>query len=478
MAEVVPSSVLIADDEEEIAQALGRVLGRKGLTTLLAKGGREALDLIRAAHPDVMLVDFRMPEMDGMELMRKSQELDPELPVILITAFADVRGAVEAIRAGAHDYLSKPFDHREVIRVVLSALHSRRVKPGLKRLPVDIDPLREIFGPSEAIGKVISAIEQVAKLNFSVLIAGETGSGKEVVAQAIHRASSRSTGPFVAIDCGAIPEALLESELFGHERGAFTGADQQKAGKLEAARGGTLFLDEISNMALASQAKLLRVLQERTMQRLGGTKSIEVDIRVLAAGNRDIEDLCGNGTFRGDLYYRLNDFAIRIPPLRQRKADIPFLAKRFMDLTNLELGKFVKGFSKAAIGAMLAYDWPGNVRQLRSVVRRAVLTGEEIVTEEQLAFKKGIAAPLLDNEPAACSQVANEEWDGLPLREILRRNLVDLERKVIAHVLRSAGGNKAKAARLLHVDYKTLHSKVKEYGIQTEGEKLNGQETY
>ena len=467
MAEVLPSSVLIADDEEEIAQALGRVLSRKGLTTLLAKGGREALDLIRAAQPDVMLVDFRMPEMDGMELLRKSRELDPELPVILITAFADVRGAVEAIRAGAHDYLSKPFDHREVIRVVLSALHSRRVKPGLKRLPVDTDPLREIFGPSEAIGKVIAAIEQVAKLNFSVLIAGETGSGKEVVAQAIHRASSRSAGPFVAIDCGAIPEALLESELFGHERGAFTGADQQKAGKLEAARGGTLFLDEISNMALASQTKLLRVLQERTMQRLGGTKSIEVDIRILAAGNRDIEDLCGNGTFRGDLYFRLNDFAIRIPPLRQRKADIPFLAKRFMDVTNLELGKFVKGFSTAAGGAMLAYDWPGNVRQLRSVVRRAVLTGEEIVTEEQLALKKAIAAPLPDHEPAACSHVSSE-WEGLPLREILRRNLAVLERQVIAHVLRSAGGNKAQAARLLQVDYKTLHTKVKEYGIQIE----------
>jgi DNA-binding NtrC family response regulator len=254
VAEVLPSSVLIADDEEEIAQALGRVLSRKGLTTLLAKGGREALDLIRAAQPDVLLVDFRMPEMDGMELMRKSHELDPELPVILITAFADVRGAVEAIRAGAHDYLSKPFDHREVVRVVLSALHSRRVKPGLKRLPAATDPLREIFGPSEAIGTVIAAIEQVAKLNFSVLIAGETGSGKEVVAQAIHRASSRSAGPFVAIDCGAIPEALLESELFGHERGAFTGADQQKAGKLEAARGGTLFLDEIYGAGFPGQA--------------------------------------------------------------------------------------------------------------------------------------------------------------------------------------------------------------------------------
>jgi len=477
MAEVLPNSVLIADDEEEIAQALGRVLSRKGLTTLLAKGGREALDLIGAAHPDVMLVDFRMPEMDGMELMRKSRELDPELPVILITAFADVRGAVEAIRAGAHDYLSKPFDHREVIRVVLSALHSRRVKPGWKKLPVATDPLREIFGPSEAISKVIAAIQQVAKLNFSVLIAGETGSGKEVVAQAIHRASSRSAGPFVAIDCGAIPEALLESELFGHERGAFTGADQQKAGKLEAARGGTLFLDEISNMALASQAKLLRVLQERTLHRLGGTKSIEVDIRVLAAGNRDIEDLCGQGTFRGDLYFRLNDFAIRIPPLRQRKADIPFLANRFMDITNLELGKFVKGFSRAAAGAMLDYDWPGNVRQLRSVVRRAVLTGEEIVTEEQLALKKA-NAPLPDHQLPACSEVSSAEWDGLPLREIVRRNLAVLERQVIAHVLRSAGGNKAKAARLLQVDYKTLHSKVKEYGIQIEGEKLNGQETH
>ena len=274
---------------------------REGLTPLLAKSGREALQLVRAGDPDVLLADVRMPEMDGLELMRKAREFDPELPVIVITGYAEVQGAVEAIRAGAHDYLAKPFDHREVIRVVLRALNERRLKLQLKSLADHVHNVlspRETFGPSKAVGRVIAAIERVAKSNLSVLIIGETGSGKEVVARAIHQASGRARHPFGPVDCGAIPEMLFESELFGHERGAFTGADQQTVGKIELAHTGTLFLDEISNMPLSSQAKLLRVLQEKTLYRLGGTKPIHVDVRVLTASDRDLEELCERGSFR------------------------------------------------------------------------------------------------------------------------------------------------------------------------------------
>jgi two-component system nitrogen regulation response regulator GlnG len=411
--------------------------------------------------------------MDGMELMRKAKDLDPDLPVVLITAFAEVRAAVEAIRAGAHDFLAKPFEHPQVIRVVLRALNERRLKLELKNLASHVRatiPLRETFGPSQAVGRLISSIEQVARSDFSVVIVGETGSGKELVARAIHQASSRSKGPFIAVDCGAIPEALLESQLFGHERGAFTGADRQTAGEFEAAQTGTLFLDEISNMALAFQAKLLRVLQERTLRRLGSTKSIHVDVRVLAASNRDLEELCESGSFRRDLYFRLNEYGISIPPLRKRTEDILFLAKRFVDITNIELGKSIQGFSPSTIEAILNYDWPGNVRQLRSVVRRAVLMGADIITEEHVGLKKMTREPWAEDEPMVGSRPAGEGWDGLPLREIVGRNTARLERQVIAQTLLRTGGNKAKAARLLQVDYKTLHSKVKEYGIQMEGQ--------
>ena len=318
---MAPGRVLIADDDHELAQLLGHLVHREGLTPLLAKDGKEALQLVRAGDPDVLLADLRMPGMGGMELMRKAKEIDPELPVILITAFAEVQGAVEAIRAGAHDFLAKPFDHPQVVRVLLRALNERRLRLELRHLADHVHHVlspRETFGPSEAIGRVISAIEKVAKSNFSVVIVGETGSGKEVVARAIHQASGRARQPFVAVDCGAVPEMLLESELFGHERGAFTGADQQTVGKIEAAQTGTLFLDEISNMPMASQAKLLRVLQEKTLYRLGGTKPIHVDVRMLTASGHDLEGLCERGSFRPDLYFRLNEYTISIPPPRER----------------------------------------------------------------------------------------------------------------------------------------------------------------
>ncbi|MGA3096323.1 MAG: sigma-54 dependent transcriptional regulator [Bryobacteraceae bacterium] len=478
---VAQGRILIADDDQDMAQLLGRLVQREGLTPLLAKNGMEALQLVRAGDPDVLLTDLRMPGMDGMELMRKAKDLDPELPVVLITGFAEVRSAVEAIRAGAHDFLAKPFQHPQVLRVLLRALNERRLKLELRHLADHVQQVlspRETFGPSEAIGGVISAIEQVAKSNFSVVIVGETGSGKEVVARAIHQASGRKEHPFVPLDCGAVPETLIESELFGHERGAFTGADQQTVGKIEAAHTGTLFLDEISNMPLASQAKLLRVLQERTLCRLGGAKAIHVDVRMLTASGQDLEGLCEGGAFRPDLYFRLNEFTISIPPLRERREDILYLAKRFLDIANIELPKSIKGFSPSAIEAMLAYRWPGNVRQLRSVVRRAVLMAEDVVTEEHLGLRPaGLTSPR-DNELAPSWAPFRRMCD-LSLRETVRSNTVHVERIAIVHALRRTGGNKAKAARLLQVDYKTLHSKVKEYGIQVqiEGEQPHGQET-
>lgn len=476
----VQGRILIADDDHEMAQLLGHIVHRQGLTPLLAKDGIEALQLVRAGDPDVLLADLRMPGVDGMELMRKAKDLDPELPVILITGFAEVRGAVEALRAGAHDYLAKPFDHQQVIRVVLRALNERRLKLELRHLSDHVHHVlspRETFGPSEAVGRVISAIERVAKSNFSVLIVGETGSGKEVVARAIHQASGRARHPFVPVDCGAIPDMLFESELFGHERGAFTGADRQTTGKLEAAHGGTIFLDEMSNMPLASQAKLLRVLQEKTLYRLGGTKPIQVDVRMLTASGHDLERLCESGAFRPDLYYRLNEYTISIPPLRERRTDISHLAKRFLDIANIELSKSIEGFSPLAIEAMLAYAWPGNVRQLRSAVRRAVLMAEDIVTEEHLGLRQKTCEISAEEELAARSSTPGRESRDLALREIVWRQTVRVERLAISHALRRTGGNKAKAARLLQVDYKTLHSKVKEYGIQIEGEQRHAQET-
>jgi two-component system nitrogen regulation response regulator GlnG len=475
----VQGRILIAEDDPEMAQLLACLLHREGLTPLLAKDGIEALQLVRAGDPDVLLADLRMPGMDGMELMRKAKDLDPELPVILLTGYAEVRGAVEALRAGAHDYLAKPFDHRQVIRVVLRALNERRLKLQLKHLADHVHQAlspRETFGPSEAVGRVISAIERVANSNFSVLIVGETGSGKEVVARAIHQASGRARHAFIPVDCGAIPEALFESELFGHERGAFTGADRQAIGKIEAAHGGTLFLDEISNMPLASQAKLLRVLQEKTLYRLGGAKPIQVDVRMLAASGQDLEGLCDGGAFRPDLYFRLNEYTIFVPPLRGRREDISYLAKRFLDIANIELSKSIKGFSPPAVEMMLAYDWPGNVRQLRSAVRRAVLMAEDVVTEEHLGLRPKACELMAEGDLVVHGSARVRLVGDLALRDIVRSSTVHVERVAITHALRKTGGNKSKAARLLQVDYKTLHSKVKEYGIQIEGEQLRDQE--
>lgn len=464
--------ILIVDDEEGIREILSRLVRKEGFEALAAPDGETALELLRRETPEILLLDIKMPGLDGMETLRRAKELDRDLPVIIITSHGLVKGAVEALRAGAHDYLVKPFEHADVIRSVHRAMTDRGLRRTIRILSDRVREaasLQDLMGPSDQIARVGVNVARVASSDFAVLITGETGTGKELVALAIHQASPRASAPFVAVDCGAIPETLFESELFGYEKGAFTGAERQKPGKFEVASGGTLFLDEISNMPPGCQAKLLRALQDKSVTRVGGTKPVSVDIRLLAAANRDLGAPVSAGVFRRDLFFRLNEFAIAIPPLRERKQDIIFLAKRFLDLTNHELQKGVRGFSEPAVERLLRHDWPGNVRELRSAIRRAVLLADEVIDEDHL----GLGAA---NAPVGLQGILSMPNDGLPLKALVRRATVAVERAALIEVLRRTGGNKAKAARLLQIDYKTIHLKVKEYGIATQGGGNYGQE--
>jgi two-component system nitrogen regulation response regulator GlnG len=467
------SQVLIVDDEQAICELIARLMEQEGLVPLVALDGNTALQKLRTASPDMLIVDLRLPDLSGLEVLRQAKAFDEDLPVVILTAYAEIHGAVEAMRAAAFDYLAKPYTNQELVRVVHRALAERQFKLKLKQFARQTNTgqdLTEIMGPSKAIGGLIADINRVAKSNFNVVIIGETGSGKEVVAQAIHAAGPRAKGPFVPVDSGAIPETLIEAELFGHEKGAFTGAVGRKPGRFEMASGGTLFLDEILNLPLTAQAKVLRALQEKSFCRVGGTQPITVDVRVLAAGNLNLDEAVTAGRFRADLFYRLNEFTLRIPPLRQRKEDILYLAKRFLDLTNLELKREVLGFSEPAIQALLSYPWPGNVRQLRSTIRRAVLLAGEVVAESHL--------DILHQDSKAAWHVALPAKGsatpaaGLSLKTIVAQSTTAVEREVLLQTLRQTGGNKAKAARLLQVDYKTIQSKIKQYGITSNQEIL------
>jgi two-component system nitrogen regulation response regulator GlnG len=461
------NKILIVDDEPGFCQVTSRILEKAGFVPLLAQDAKTALQTIRSDDPEVVIVDMNLPDLDGLELLRRVKGLDEDLPVVIITGQPDYPGAVEAMRATAHDYLQKPFQECDFIRIVRSALTERRFKLELRKLSHRTNTnhgLTEIMGPSEAIGKLIAEINRVSKSNFSVVILGETGSGKEVIARAIHQVSPRANYPFIPVDCGAIPETLLEGELFGHERGAFTGAMIARRGKFELAQKGTLFLDEILNMPIGSQAKLLRALQEKVIYRLGSATAVPIDVRVLAAASQDLETSTAAGAFRLDLYFRLNEFTLRIPPLRDRQEDIVYLAKRFLDLTNRELNKAVKGFARPALNALLRYPWPGNVRQLRSTIRRAVLLADEEVTEEHLdidhAANGTFFAAGLNSKMQAMSNHPPS------LKDIVAQRVEAVEREALVQILHQTEGNKAEAARLFRIDYKTMQSKLKKYALQ------------
>ena len=440
-----------------------------------AEDGSSALDIIQHRSPLVLLLDMRMPGMDGLEVLRRAKSLDGDLPVIIVTGHGDVEDAVRTLKAGAFDYVTKPFTNQHLVDSIHSALAYRHLQTTAGQEAPALETassLREQMGHSQVILDLEKEVEKVAPTDFAVLIEGETGTGKEIVAQAIRMRSRRSEKPFVAVDCGAIPETLIESELFGHEKGAFTGADRRKRGRLEEAGKGTLFLDEISSLPLAMQSKLLRVLQEKHFYRLGGNVALRADVRIIAATNRDL--LAPRSSFRSDLYYRLAEYVVRVPHLRERREDILFLANRFMKLTNRQLGKNVGAISDDAIACLMAHDWPGNVRELRNAIRRAVLLGEAVVEQRHIAHL-GKPGAFLPCSPESIDPMAMESTGellhspGFSLKEIVRRNTASVETAVLRQVLETTGGNKAEAARLLQVDYKTLHTKVKKYGISTRG---------
>ena len=461
------SRVLVADDEEEIRNILSRILEKEGFEVITASDGEQAMQKICSDIPDAVLLDVRMPGLNGMEVLKKIKAIEENLPVVLVTAYADTHQAVEAMKEGAYDYLAKPFDNNEVVWITSRALAEGKLRRNLKSINDRYKgnfSLIESMGPSDKIGRLTADVHRVAKSDFSVIIMGETGSGKELVARAIHGDSARAEAPFVAVDCGAIPENLLESELFGHEKGSFTGADRQTAGKFESAHGGALFMDEIGNMPLGSQAKVLRVIQDRKLYRVGGNKPVPVDIRLIVATNQNLLEMASNGVFRKDLYYRLSEFTICVPALRERKEDIPYLAKRFLDLANIELNKIIAGFTDAAVETLMSYDWPGNVRQLRSVIRRATLVARDEITEKDLSIKRAEVPGL-----AFSPKVHGTPWKNASLSEIVQQSVLAVEKEVLNEVLRFTGGNKARAARLLQVDYKTVHTKVKKFGIQQNG---------
>ncbi|MFH0982020.1 MAG: sigma-54 dependent transcriptional regulator [Planctomycetota bacterium] len=457
--------VLIVDDLPEARRTLSRLLETEGLEPQEAEDGATALEMMRARPPDVMLVDMKMPGMDGTQLLDQARKLNEDVPIIVVTAFGSIASAVETVRNGAYDYITKPFDNNKLVLTIRRALETHRLRKENRRLLCSVvgeTSLPAIMGSSHCVEQLFADVQRVAPTDFTVVITGETGAGKEVVARAIHGHSRRAASPFIPVDCGSIAPSLMESELFGHEKGAFTGAVARQTGRFEQASGGTLFLDEISNLPLSLQAKLLRALQEKQICPVGGRKGIKVDIRVVTATNRDLAAMVASGDFRRDLYHRLNEFAIHVPPLRERREDIGFLANRFLALTNKELNKNVQVISNAALEVLMAHAWLGNVRELRNVIRRAVLLASTHVDSEHLDLGD------LRGDSKLNGKVAGRATDRTaPLKEIVRRRVRQLERDVLIQALRETGGNKARAARMLQIDYKTMHTKIREYEIST-----------
>ncbi|MCF7976894.1 MAG: sigma-54 dependent transcriptional regulator [Chromatiaceae bacterium] len=471
---------LIVDDDQDLCGMLSLVLSRGGFDVRTTHDGNSALSCVNQRMPDVMLLDVRMPGPDGMEVLRRVHSSHPQLPVVMMTSFAGVSQAVEAIKAGAADYLAKPFDNRHAVSVLKQVVKQAEdsVLAGAQASSAGTQAhtnatkatslqshLRATMGSSPRVQRLVRDMAAVAESNFSVIIQGETGTGKELVARTLHTFSARSEGPFIAVDCGAIAASLLESELFGHEKGAFTSADSRSIGKFEAAAGGTLFLDEIGNMPLQAQASMLRVLQERVLYRVGGQQPIKIDCRVLVATHEDLQQAVEDGRFREDLWYRLNEFQLCVPPLRERREDILHLAEQFRRQAEIDLAKPVPSFSAAAQQRLLAFDWPGNVRELRAVVRRAALLAEEQIDVEHIRLRSRDRSTLAaDDAPVSPAQA-------LPvgersMREILLDSKQQLERALLGKAMGLAHGNKAEAARLLQVDYKTIHNKLKQFGLQ------------
>jgi DNA-binding NtrC family response regulator len=462
-ASVEGPTVLIIDDDADARATLVDVLTDRGFASALAGDARTGLDLIRRHPPAIVLLDLDMPGMSGLEALPEIKAIDPEIPVIILTGEVRVPTVVEAMRRGAYDYLTKPWRPDELVLRLRRALERRTLAEEVRSLRQRLQeaaPLRELMGSSSAVADVVRQVEQVAGSTLTVLVEGETGTGKELVARAIHAHSAYREGPFVAVDCGAIPETLIESELFGHEKGAFTDAHTRKPGRFQQAAGGSLFLDEISNLSLATQVKLLRVLEDRQVRPLGATVAQPVDVRVIAAANVSLGTEMAVGRFRQDLYYRIAEFIIALPALRSRPGDIRHLANRCLAETRMELKRPVRAFSEEAMTRLEAHHWPGNVRELRNVVRRAVLLSTDIIGPSALGA-------LSNSEPRPLGATEGVAGPRRTLKDVGEQAVTLAERQAIREALDAAGGNKTEAARLLRTDYKTLHLKMKRYGLSS-----------
>ncbi|HUQ97500.1 MAG TPA: sigma-54 dependent transcriptional regulator [Chitinophagaceae bacterium] len=488
--------ILIIDDDRDMCLLLKRFLSRHGFEVLESYSGKKALELLETVEPDLVMCDFRLEDMEGNVLLGKIKDKYPHLPVIIITGYSDIKIAVEVMKMGAYDYITKPLFPDEILVTIKKALETNTadnlLQPVVRRdapvngsaasspaqdnvkekAPVIVHSGEYIFGDTPTFKQLLQQIDLVGPTNYTVIIYGESGSGKEAIAQEIHKRSKRKNKPFVAIDCGALSKELAGSELFGHEKGSFTGALNQKTGSFEIANGGTIFLDEVANLGYDIQVSLLRVVQERKMRRVGGIKDTELDVRIIVASNEKLWDSAKKGKFREDLFHRFNEFSIDVPPLRSRPDDIMLFANHFLQTTNHELGKRIKRFSPEVEAIFRTYVWYGNLRELKNVIKRATLLSDgdaieasslpfEISHYNKLQFDK---AP----EPAAVNQMPNaiEEQVETPRvvpETTLKGASIDAEYEMILRALKKVNFNKSKAAKLLNIDRKTLYNKMKQY---------------
>ncbi|NIS61858.1 MAG: response regulator [Proteobacteria bacterium] len=449
-------AILVVDDDEVMRQTLSDVLKKRGYMVSTAETGGQTISSVKEQLFDLVLLDIRLPDMDGLDVLKGIKEIESDLMVIVMTAYSDVQTAVMAMKSGAYDYIDKPFELEELKILIQKALETQNLKNEvrqLRRQGTEKHQGIEIYGNSPLIKNVMELIEMISQTpRTSVLIQGESGTGKELAANAIHNRSRRANKPLMKINCSAIPENLLETELFGYEKGAFTDAKGTKKGLFELANGGTVFLDEISELKSYLQTKLLRVLESQSFMRVGGEREINVDVRIIAATNKDLSALVNAGEFRKDLYYRLKVMVIEMPPLRERREDIFLLANLFIEENNKELGKNVTGITEAAREYLLNYQWPGNVRELKNIIERAMIlsNGHEILPDHlPIELRKGQIAGVDDH--------ASDKTEGLALEAV--------EKKHIRHVLMMMDGNKSKAARMLGISRSTLREKLKKYSL-------------
>ncbi|MDF9796937.1 two-component system response regulator HydG [Catalinimonas alkaloidigena] len=446
--------ILIVDDDQDIRLLLDKFLSKNGYETKTAYDSSSAIETLKSGKCDLVLCDFKLPDINGLELIQKIKVINPEAALIIITGYSDVKVAVKAIKLGVYDYVTKPLYPDEILITIEQALNNKKdqskpKKPKQKKF---------IIGDSPQANQVMKHIKLIAPTDMSVIIQGETGTGKEFVANEIHNYSKRKAAPFVAIDCGALPKDLAGSELFGHVKGAFTGALNDKEGSFESANGGTLFLDEIGNLSYENQVKLLRVIQERKIKKIGGTKDIPIDVRLIVATNENLSEAVKQGDFREDLYHRFNEFKIYLAPLRERSTDVKVFARYFLDNANQELGKEVKDFEPEVLAKMKDYYWHGNLRELYNVVKRSVLLAQtDKITLECLPEE--IKSPVYFEQSEPVSQEAQGEPSNLKSVSKIA------EREAIISVLEKTGYNKTKAADVLNIDRKTLYNKMKSYNI-------------